>query len=346
VNLPSSYKSARKRFGKTAPGRWLKRILKERRDSARDRNEPPLFIVAETGAAGKPDGYFYTEWLAWAAQNDPVLHTRVRLNHLPTELTGKPAAFHAWVQDPVRERSMPVFRQLEDLERGARRRGAHVVQPVAVLSNSLREVQFERLTRAGLRSPRVVEVDADFADDLGGLSLPIVVREDWGHGKPMLRLDSRDEVVAWLGTLAPSAGRHVAMEFIETQSPDGLYRKYRYLLFGDTGVCRHLVFSARWEVRPWDRVLTDDTIAEELRYVSGTCDAHEAFNLARRELEFDIAAFDYSYDESGEIVVWEVNPYPDLSTPSGRPGEYLSESVHRTYLALASFYRDRMALSS
>lgn len=345
MTLHSTYKRARKRFGKTAPGRWLKRILKARREKARDRKEPPLFIVAESDEPGKPCGYFYTEWLAWTAQHDPDLHSRVRLNHLPTALSVKPAAFHAWIQDPVRERSESVFRQLEGLERSARRRGANIIQPVAALSNSLRAEQFERLTRAGLRSPRVVQVDADFANDLGGLSLPIVVREDWGHGKQMLRLDSRAEVVAWLDSLTPSTRRHVAVEYIETQSPDSYYRKYRYLLFGDRGVCRHLVFSPRWEVRPWDRVLTDDTIAEELRYVSGSCGAHEVFDLARRELEFDIAAFDYSFDASGGIVVWEVNPYPDLSMPHGRAAEYLGESVERTYLALADFYRDRMALT-
>ncbi len=90
-------------------------------------------------------------------------------------------------------------------------------------------------------------------------------------------------------------------------------------------------------------MLTDETIAEELRFVGAPCAEHDILDAARRELEFDIAAFDYSFDANGEIVVWEANPFPDLSTPRGRPGEYLGESILRTNRALAGLYHDRLA---
>jgi hypothetical protein len=247
------------------------------------------------------------------------------------------------VQDPVRERSDTAFQQLERLEERARRARADIIHPARVLSNSLRDVMFERLTRAGLRSPRIVDVGPGFGENLGGLGLPIIVRKSWGHIGPMLRLDSKADVAKWIEQQGAALDEWVAAEYIEVRDPDGYYRKYRYILFGDRGVTRHLIVSAEWEVRPKGRILTDDTIAEELAFVGAPCDKHDMFNAARMKLEFDIAAFDYSFDESGDMIVWEVNPYPDLSRPKGRPGEYLAGSVFRTNEALADLYHDRLA---
>ena len=99
---------------------------------------------------------------------------------------------------------------------------------------------------------------------------------------------------------------------------------------GSRGNPRHLIVSPHWEVRPKDRIRTAATREEELAYVTTPCPHHELFDAARRALEFEIAAFDYSYDVNGELVVWEVNPNPDLSSPRGEVGEYLAPSVERS----------------
>lgn len=159
---------------------------------------------------------------------------------------------------------------------------------------------------------------------------------------PMLRLETEADVAAWVDSLGLTAAEWVASEYVDARSGDGYYRKYRYVMAGAHGVCRHLLVSPHWEVRPKHRLLTDSTIADELAFVNGPCAQHEIFNAARRALEFDIAAFDYSFDVGGELVVWEVNPYPDLSTPRGRPSEYLGDTVRRTNQLLADFYRDEL----
>ena len=305
--------------------------------------EPIILVVSERHWPYRYAPFFYAHWLDWAAEHDPELRARVKLAFLPTELPSDAAVVHAWVQDPERERNDVTYAHLTSLEAQARRADAHVIQPVDVLSNSLRLVQHERLTRAGVRTPRVVRIGPGFARDLGGLTLPILVRKNWGHADVMLRLDSAAQVEQWLESHGPGNGEWVATEYIDVRSADGNYRKYRYVLFGERGVCRHLIVSPEWEVRPSSRVLTETTIAEELGFVEGACGAHDLLNAARRELGFDIAAFDYSFDSDGAMIVWEVNPYPDLSRPRGRPGEYLRESMHRTNVALAALYRDRLA---
>ena len=333
------YRRLKKRVARTTPGRWLRRVRKAYRLHVQvKRNWPRILILTE---AEKP--YFYQEWLDWAAQHDPDLHTLVQLDVLPCELYPGTALLHAWVQDPVAERSEELYSQLELVEEAARHAGAEIIHPVRVLSNSRRDVQFERLARAGLRTPVVVDIAEGFDSDRGGLSLPIVVRKRWGHCMALTRIDSEEQLAEWLDAEDRTSGQWVATEYIEVASPDGLYRKYRYVLFGDQGVCRHLIVSSQWEVRPKGRVLTEDTIAEELRFVGAPCEHHDVLDAARRELEFDIAAFDYSFDANGGMIVWEVNPYPDLSTPRGRPGEYLSESLLATNRALSALYRERLA---
>ncbi|PKQ16485.1 MAG: hypothetical protein CVT67_04970 [Actinobacteria bacterium HGW-Actinobacteria-7] len=343
----SLYKRLKKRIATTAPGKWLRRTLKARAERAltrkRARDRDTIFIIAEKDMPPFRPRYMYEEWLEWVAQNEPDLHAKIVLGHFPSQLPVGTAVLHAWVQDPLLERRIEIFKQLEVLEDSARRAGASIIHPARVLSNSRRDVQFERLTRTGLRTPRVADVDSWFVQTLGGLSLPVVVRKSWGHCMSLIRLDTHEQVSAWVAEQNPSPGEWVATEYLDVQGADGYFRKYRYVLFGERGVCRHLIVSADWEVRPKDRVLTDTTIAEELSFVGAPCAVHDVLDRARRELEFDIAAFDYSFDTKGELIVWEVNPYPDLSTPNGRPGEYLAESIQRTNQALAGLYRDRLA---
>ena len=52
----------------------------------------------------------------------------------------------------------------------------------------------------------------------------------------------------------------------------------------------------------------------------------------------DLVAFDYSYDASGQLVVWEANEYPDLSFPAGADVEYTRPFVERSYAAIAAMY--------
>ncbi len=309
----------------------------------RSPKDPVVFIVAERNMPYPFAPLMYAHWLEWIAQNDPDLRTKIEVAHLPANPPPNTAVLHAWVQDPVRERSGALFGHLQELQTQVTDNGAQVIQPVEVLSNSLREVQYERLTSAGVRTPRVAPIDTRFARDLAGLTPPIIVRRNWGHQHAILRLDSHEQVAQWLQATGPNLQDWVAAECVEVRDSDGNYRKYRYVMFGDCGVCRHLIVSPNWEVRPKDRILTDETIAEELAFVGGPCAQHALLDAARRELGFDIAAFDYSFDDNGEMIVWEVNPYPDLSRPKGRPGEYLGESMRRSNEALAALYRDRLA---
>jgi hypothetical protein len=203
----------------------------------------------------------------------------------------------------------------------------------------------ERLGRVGVRTPSVIVVDQAFHSHRGGLTLPILVRPRWGHGGGMRRLDTEASFNAWWTDARAGPDSWVAGEFVDVRSGDGWFRKYRYLMAGSRGCSRHLIVSPNWEVRPTNRVRTPETREEELAFVNAPCPHQGIFEAARQELEFEIAAFDYSYDTRGELVVWEVNPYPDLSRPEGEVGNYLAATVDRSYAILADFYAERAGMT-
>jgi hypothetical protein len=303
-------------------------------------SSPRILVVSEPG-----DRHAYWHFLDWLARERPELRSQIYLDRIPCRMPNGVSLLHAWVQDPVAERVPHVHAQLVGMEAECVRGGGRVVHPSDVLSNSKRDVMFERLSRVNLRTPRVVQVDANFRSDSDRLPLPMLVRHRWGHGRGggMQLLDTEASFDAWWADARTNPLSWVASEYVDVRSPDGLYRKYRYFIAGSRGIPRHLIVSANWEVRPKDRVRTQATREEELAFVSAPFPHHARFDAARAALGFEIAAFDFSYDASGPIV-WEVNPYPDLSRPKKEVGDYLSATVEKSYAILADFYAERSGI--
>jgi hypothetical protein len=299
------------------------------------------YLVSE---AGVPHAYGY--FVEWLEEHDPTLRRRIWLGHLPERPPAHATVVHAWLQDPVRERDAEVFRQATAVEDEIRARAGTVIQPARVLSNSMRTELERRLSSAGFRTPRTVCVDFGASDPLHGLQPPFVLRKPWGHLVPMTLCRTPAEAAPLLEDARVHGDPLVASEYIETVSPDGLYRKFRYLMLGSVGQPRHMIASINWEVRPKDRVLDSNLRDEELAFVNGPCALHDAFDAGRRALEFDVAAFDYSFDHSGTPVVWEVNPFPDLSIPSPERAPHLRETGLETFRLMADFYRNALITTS
>jgi hypothetical protein len=284
--------------------------------------------------------HMYSYFLEWLARERPDVRRRIRVDRVPCELPPGTKLFHAWVQDPVIERDTRLHAQLAAIEAECAQRGITVVHPARVLSHSIRDVLCQRLGHVGIRTPRIAVVDGTFDVHRGGLALPMLVRNRWGHGEfgGMRKIDTEPQFDEWWRAAKQEPGSWVAGEYIDVRDADGSYRKYRYVMAGARGVARHLIVSPKWEVRPADRIKTPATRDEELAFVDTPFPHQSVFDAARRALEFEIAAFDFSYDAAGQLIVWEVNPFPDLSTPPGEVGEYLRPAIERSYALLADFY--------
>ena len=192
------------------------------------------------------------------------------------------------------------------------------------------------------RAVVTVENHTASRETLHGLAPPLLIREDRGHGRPAYFVERwRDLQRVPIRRFA----HPIAVEYIDVRSPqDGLYRKYRYMATGEQGVTRHLMCGNHWEVRPGNRQITAATREEELAYLDAPEPNYEALHCARRALGVDVAAFDYSYDGQGRLVVWEANPYPDLNYPASARMKYSFPYVERSYAALVRLYLQRAGL--
>lgn len=282
---------------------------------------------------------FYDVVLDWILLNLPEQRRLFDLRPLPWHFPARHryAVMIPWLQDPVEKWCPRTYQQVLELSRECDLQKVHVVNRPERLA---RAGKFEgaRLMRGvGLHTPQVVRIDdaRRFKRDFFGLSFPFFVREDCGHGGPMIRADTPEKARA---IALDQFQEPVAIQLIDLQSPhDGLYRKFRYVVAGDFGVPHHLQVSTEWITRGDRRVINETTRAQEIAYIEERCPFHDLFQSARKALGLDFVAFDYSLDAGGMPVVWEANPYPYLHF-SQNTLSYRNEAMHRTKAILLAFY--------
>jgi hypothetical protein len=200
------------------------------------------------------------------------------------------------------------------------------------------------LATAGIRTPRVEPITdvAAFLQRPQDWPLPLLIREDRCHGQQSHFIQSWDDLhrVPW-----KTFRRPVAVEFIDTRSPvDGLFRKRRYIAFDGTGNPQHLIFHNAWEVRE-TKIKTEATRAEECAHLDRADANHDLLQHARKVLGLNQVAFDYAYDHSGRVVVWEANPFPDVNYRLDHWSWHSRTAQERTFAMLARGYLRRAGWS-
>ncbi len=224
-----------------------------------------------------------------------------------------------------------------DLEAECKAHGIPVINSIVHTPNRIRSVACVRLAAEGIRTPHVAPISnpQQFRSDLGGLNLPLIVRDDCGHGQEVVLVKQPSDLEK---IPFDRMSRPVAAEWIDVSGADGLFRKCRFVAAGTVGVRRHLIVSRHWEVRSERRVAGAATRREELEYLNAPAPEHELFQRARKCLDLEWAAFDYSFDSRGEPIVWETNSFPVLSFPDDREFGYTHLYVERSLAAMTHMY--------
>jgi hypothetical protein len=289
---------------------------------------------------------FYQVVLDWIAERLPACAGLFDLRVLDPGL--RPQEHHTllvpWLQDPVQSWSQEAYDQAEALQAHCDARGIAVINRVEHLTRAGKALGASLMAAAGLRTPRSVRIldRRAFHRDALGLRFPLFVREDWGHGGEMLRIDDL------AGARAAPLERlqwPVAVELIDLADPgDGLYRKFRYVVAGGRGVPHHLQASRDWVTRGENREASDRTRADELAYIEAPCPHHDLFLAASRQLGLDFVAFDYGLDPAGQPVVWEANPFPFIQF-SKASLVYRNDALHRTLAILVALYFERAGVA-
>jgi len=145
------------------------------------------------------------------------------------------------------------------------------------------------------------------------LRFPVFVREERRHtGTLTALLHSRDEIVSALDALVSSGYPRedlLVVEFFDTSSPDGIYRKYSAFRVGSVILPRHLMFSRDWNVKKPDLV-TPPLAQEHDRFLKEN--PHEGWLMDLFQLAgIEYGRIDYSMLE-GKPQVWEINTNPTV----------------------------------
>jgi hypothetical protein len=286
----------------------------------------------------------FRDFLAWVVREAPELRERLEFHRLPCRVRdwSRYALHVSWAGDTFDVWAPRSFRRAMQLCDECRRRGIPVLNPVDCIANTGKSRGAELMRAAGVRTPRCTPITdpAAFRRDLADMQLPLLIREERGHGRPTIRVESQSDL-----NRVDFARYHqpLAAEFIDTRDPrDGLFRKYRYVAAGPIGVTRHMIVNSAWEVRPERRLLTEAIRQEELAYVSRPDPHHDVLQGARRALGLDVAGFDYSLDRNGQVVIWEANSFLDMNYPENPEVGHIGLAVERCFAAVARLYLDRV----
>jgi len=281
--------------------------------------------------------YRWNFFFRWMQQRFPELRRHFEFGLLPFEKPdlSRYRLLLPLMQDPVADWSPQAYFQAMDLAMRFERRGTPVVNRPDRASHSVKSIGSKLIASTGVRTPRIFPLDrlAKSVAPPPGFDYPFLIREDRGHVRPSSFIG---DIQDWKQLRLDTFENPIASEFIDVRNQDGMFRKYRYLVAGSRGVTRHLIVGSDWEVRPNNRVLNEATIAEELAYLRSVDPNHAELHAAAKALEFDLAAFDYSYDQAGELVIWEANPFPDMKFVKRKSMDFRAEFDERSVAAVAA----------
>ncbi len=164
-----------------------------------------------------------------------------------------------------------------------------------------------RLSREAMAAPGLAARLAQ-----AGLSCPVLVRPIVGHGgQGMVLVPNADALEA---VRCEAADATYVIAFVDFQSIDGYWRKYRTIFVGGAPFAYHLAISHHWLVH----YATADMLAAAWKREEERCflddpatalgtRAMAALHEIGRRMELDFAGIDYSLLPDGRLLVFEAN---------------------------------------
>lgn len=242
-------------------------------------------------------------------------------------------------------------RVLELLSKQLRNCSAKVVNhPDAVLQSTRDRIARRLQGIPGLRVPITIRLPAHRIKtshqllSKAGFDFPIILRQAGTHGGEIVgRFNTVEDTVAAL----KGGADHLAMEFVDFRSPDGLYRKYRVFFFGEERVLRHQIVSDDWNVHARDRTrfmaARPDLIAEERALFERhsepfSADVSQTLDEVRKRMLLDFFGMDFGITPGGKVVLFEANAamafFPFSKEPEFRYLERSFDPARRAFRKL------------
>ncbi|WP_442678354.1 hypothetical protein ACSBM8_12565 [Sphingomonas sp. ASY06-1R] len=198
-------------------------------------------------------------------------------------------------------------------------KGRLLNKPAAVAKTTRDQVARTLAGIEGLFVPRVArfvgkERVALSAIERVGVRFPAILRSTGTHSGEILGLvDSAQDA---LRQIVPTT-TYFLTEYIDTRSPDDLYRKMRIFFIGERQIIRHLLISDQWNVHASARARfmagRPALVMEERQCVEDGVDAlpertRQALRQIQARMNLDFFGADLALREDGELVLFEANP--------------------------------------
>jgi hypothetical protein len=247
-------------------------------------------------------------------------------------------------------------RVLENMRKLLRGIPGRVLNPPEAVLRTTRDQIAQLLSGVdGLLVPKVVRLRTTNAKavasaiDRAGLQFPLIARLAGTHtGRFVGRFDTLEELQGALS----DGGDHIATEFIDFKSEDGLYRKYRVFFFGHRGVFRHMLVSDEWNVHAKDRtrfmagrpeLLNEERLLYTRPEGPFSPAVLETLKAVRERMPLDFFGIDFGLLPDGRVVLFEANAtmnfFPILLDPKFA---YVQACLRPAQLA----FREMLALPS
>ena len=146
---------------------------------------------------------------------------------------------------------------------------------------------------------------------------------------------------------------NLAVRYVDTRYPDGLYRKRRCFVVGNRLVPRQAAASRNWLVNLGNCDVLEEAIEEDRAFRRSGETQAELVWRAGLLTGSDISAIDYTIRPDGRYIFWEVNRHfamtgdPDyqsskIDVATGRTPEERREDDESLGMAMASLVQERL----
>ncbi len=259
---------------------------------------------------------------------------------------GEPLPPHALVVNAIADadRSMPALRRAAELIRNARVPVVNAPQTVAATGRVANAARLANIADVIAPHARTIPRDAPPAGPF-----PIVLRAPGLHmGRGMIRVDNAPAFGEAARSL-PAKHELIAIDYVDTRSPDGAWRKYRVLTIDGVLYPMHLAIGQRWDVHYFSAAMAEraDYRAEEARFLADPyavlgARASDALVRVQAALGLDYAGIDFALAGDGRIVVFEANAAMTALPPdAGEHFAYRAASSNAVAAALVRMFRGR-----
>ena len=219
------------------------------------------------------------------------------------------------VTDP--DQNPKVLQNLCKLLRGYA--GPVINRPEAVLQSTRDQAARLLAGTPGLVAPKTIRLRVSKPDsavqaiERAGLQFPVILRQAGTHTGRIVGLF---EDMAALRAGCGGEGEHIATEFVDFRSGDGLYRKYRSFFIGRHVILRHMLVSDNWNVHAkdrsramseWPQMLDEEKQLFETPQGAFPAPVLDCQQAIRERMPLDFFGMDYGILPDGRVVLFEAN---------------------------------------